>query len=229
VHTKDKLFSIIAHDLRNPFAALTGLTEVILNSADKIDAKEMNLYVSMINESSHNLLHLIENLLEWSRSQTGTLKPVRTKFMLKSLVDEIMKIYISQAETKWIILKNEIPEDASVFADREILAIILRNLISNGIKFTKSGGIVTCSAYNDQGNMVLKVSDTGIGIKHEVLEKLFKIEETFTTQGTGNEMGTGLGLLICKEFIETLDGSIAVESSVDAGTSFFVTLPASES
>lgn len=226
VQTKDKLFSIIAHDLRNPFTVLTGLTEVMLKSADTIDAKEMNTYVAMINQSSHNLLHLIENLLQWSRSQTSTLKPVKTYFILNDLVDDIVKIYISQAEPKGISLKNEIPENTFVSTDHEILAIILRNLISNGIKYTKSGGKVTCSAYNNQGNMVIKVSDTGIGIKPEVLEKLFKVEETFTTEGTGNEPGTGLGLLICKEFIDTLGGTIAVESTVGSGTSFFVTLPA---
>lgn len=229
VQTKDKLFSIIAHDLRNPFTVLTGLTEVMLRSADTIDAKEMNTYIAMINESSHNLLHLIENLLEWSRSQTGTLKPVKTYFILNDLVDDIVKIYITQAEPKGISLRNEIPENTFVNADHEILAIILRNLISNGIKYTKSGGIVTCSAINQQGSLVIKVADTGIGIKPEVLEKLFKVEETFTTEGTGNELGTGLGLLICKEFIDTLGGTIAVESTVGSGTSFCVALPASES
>ena len=229
VQTKDKLFSIIAHDLRNPFTALTGLTEILHDKADTIEATERNVYVSMINESSHKLLRLIENLLEWARSQTGTLKLVNTNLILKSLADDVIKIYITQAETKGIIIINEIPDDISVFADHEILAIIIRNLISNGIKYTQKGGKVTLTAYRESGNTVLKISDSGIGMSHEVLEKLFKIEETFPTAGTSNEAGTGLGLVICKEFTETLGGTIAVESSVGKGTSFYVTLNASKS
>ncbi len=227
VQTKDKLFSIIAHDLRNPFTALTGLTEVLQGKADTFDAIEMNSYISMINESSHKLLQLIDNLLEWARSQTGTLKPVKTNLILKNMADDVMKIYLTQAETKGISLKNEIPDNLTVFADHEILAIIIRNLISNGVKYTKKGGYVILTAYQEFENTVLKISDTGIGMSHEVLEKLFKIEETFTTVGTGNEAGTGLGLVICKEFIETLGGTIAVESSVGKGTSFSVTLQTS--
>lgn len=229
VQTKDKLFSIIAHDLRNPFTALTGLTEVLRENAGKIDATEMNMYVSLINESSHKLLQLIDNLLEWARSQTGTLKPVKSNLILKNLADDVMKLYVTQAETKGINLINEIPEDTSVFADHEIVAIIIRNLISNGIKYTQKGGNVSLTAYQKKGNTVLKVSDTGIGMSREVLEKLFKIEETFTTEGTGNEVGTGLGLVICKEFVEILGGTISVESSIGNGTSFCVTLPISES
>jgi len=227
VQTKDKLFSIIAHDLRNPFTALSGLTEVMLDNAGKIDAAEMNVYASMINDSSHKLLQLIENLLQWARSQTGTLKHFKTNIILKSLADDVMKIYMSQAGTKGITLKNEIPDNVSVFADYEILSIIVRNLISNGIKYTQKGGSVTCAAYQEHGNTVIKVLDTGIGMSSDVLEKLFKIEETFSTEGTGHELGTGLGLVICKEFTETLGGTITVESSLGKGTSFTVTLPAS--
>jgi len=229
VQTKDKLFSIIAHDLRNPFTALTGLTEVLHEKADSIDATEMNLYVSLINDSSHKLLRLIENLLEWARSQTGTLKLLNTNLNLKTLADDVIKIYITQAQTKGISLKNEIPDNISVFADHEILAIIIRNLISNGVKYTQKGGNVSLTAYLENGNTVLKISDSGIGMSHEVLDKLFKIEETFPTAGTSNEAGTGLGLVICKEFTETLGGTIAVESSVGKGTSFCVTLTTSKS
>jgi signal transduction histidine kinase len=180
----------------------------------------------MINESSHKLLRLIENLLEWARSQTGTLKLVRTNLILKNLAEDVLKIYSTQAETKGISLKNEIPDNISVFADYEILAVIIRNLISNGVKYTQKGGNVSLTACKEDGKTVLKISDSGIGMNHEVLEKLFKIEETFTTAGTSNEAGTGLGLVICKEFIETLGGTIAVESSEGKGTTFSVTMPA---
>ena len=228
VQTKDKLFSIIAHDLRNPFTSLTGLTEVLRENAHTINATEMNTYISMINESSHKLLRLIDNLLEWARSQTGTLKPVKTNVILKKLADDVMKLYMTQAETKGINLINEIPENTSVFADHEILAIIIRNLISNGIKYSRKGGNVTLTSFQEKEYTVLRVSDTGIGMSPDVLEKLFKIEETFTTEGTGKEVGTGLGLVICKEFVEILGGTIDVESSFVNGTTFRVTLPSSE-
>jgi two-component system, sensor histidine kinase and response regulator len=227
VQTKNKLFSIIAHDLRNPFTALTGLTEVMYENAANIEAAEMNVYISMLNESSNKLLQLIENLLQWARSQTGTLKPVRTNIVLKTITDDVMTIYLTQAESKGITMNNEIPENTTVYADHEILAVILRNLISNGIKYTRKGGSVTCTAYPENGNTVLKVSDNGIGMSGEIQKKLFKVDQTFTTEGTGKEGGTGLGLVICKEFIETLGGKISVESSVGVGTSFYVTIPAS--
>jgi signal transduction histidine kinase len=229
VQTKDKLLSIIAHDLRNPFSALIGLTELLNENSDTIGKEELNQYVSMINESSHKLLLLIENLLAWARSQTSTLKPVRTDLNLKSQADDVMRLYFSQAETKGISLINDIPENITVYADHEMLAIIIRNLISNGIKYTGKGGSVVCSAFPEKGSTVLKVHDTGIGMSREVLDKLFKIGETFTTAGTGNETGTGLGLVICREFAETLGGTISVESIVGKGTTFVVTLPDSES
>ena len=226
VKTKDKLFSIIAHDLRNPFTALIGLTELLNENADSIDTGQLNQYASMINESSHKLLMLIEKLLEWARSQTGKLEPVKAKLHLKSLADDVMKIYLTQAETKGIRLKNEIPDNIFIFADQEILAIIIRNLISNGIKYTRKDGNVTLTSHEESGKTVMIVSDTGIGMSQGQLDKLFKIGETFTTEGTGNEAGTGLGLVICKEFIEILGGTISVKSIAEQGTSFYLTLPA---
>jgi signal transduction histidine kinase len=139
-----------------------------------------------------------------------------------------MVIYRSQAGAKGITLKNEIPDNVYVFADYEILSIIIRNLISNGIKFTQKGGSVSCKAYQEDGKTVLEVFDTGIGMSPEVLARLFKIEETFSTEGTGHELGTGLGLVICREFTETLGGTITVESNVGKGTSFYITLPSFE-
>lgn len=226
VRTKDKLFSIIAHDLRNPFTALTGLTELLHENADTISSEEKMVYVTMINESSHKLLQLIENLLHWARSQTGTLKLVFIELVLRNLADDVMKIYSTQAEAKGISLKNEIPGDLKVYADQEILATVIRNLISNGIKYTRKGGSVTCSATLLDRDIVLKIADTGVGMSSQMLEKLFSIENTYTTEGTNNEEGTGLGLVICKEFIETLGGTISVESTPGTGTSVFVTLPA---
>ncbi len=229
VQTKDKLLSIIAHDLRNPFSALIGLTELLYQNADTIDKEELSQYASMINESSHKLLLLIENLLAWARSQTGILKPVSTDLNLKNHTDDVIKIYLSQAEAKGIRLINDIHDNITVYADQKLLATICRNLISNGIKYTHKGGSVTCSALRGKGIIVMKVCDTGIGMSEKQINKLFRIGETLTTEGTDSESGTGLGLVICKEFAETLGGTITVESSVGNGTSFFITLPASQS
>jgi len=225
VQTKDKLFSIIAHDLRSPFMSLAGLTEVMYNSAMKMEKAEIAEFSKMINNSSHKLLNLIENLLQWSKSQTGTLKLYPGYFHVRETVDEVMKIYLTQAESKGIKLRNDVPEGIQVYTDRETFSIILRNLVLNGIKYTKEGGVVTASASHDSDNVVISISDTGIGMAPEVIGKLFKIEESFTTQGTGNEVGTGLGLIICKEFAEINKGSIKVESTLGKGTAFIITLP----
>lgn len=226
VQTKDKLFSIIAHDLRNPFTALTGLTDILQRNSHSIDPHEIAEYAAMINDSSHKLLSLIENLLQWTKSQTGRLNLVPREISLKSLTDEVLKIYLTQADSKEIRLNNDIADNISVFADYETLSVIIRNLVSNGIKYTEKGGDVTLSAYQINENTVFKVSDTGIGMGTGILGRLFKIENGFTTEGTNHEAGTGLGLIICKEFIECNGGTIGVESSIGKGTTFTVTLPA---
>jgi two-component system, sensor histidine kinase and response regulator len=225
VQTRDKLLSIIAHDLRNPFTALVGLTEILRNDAKKLSTEEIAEFASMINTSSYKLLNLIENLLQWAKSQTGTLKLIPTAFSLKSLTDDVLKIYMTQAETKGINLKNTIPGNISVFIDHETFATIIRNLVSNGIKYTERGGNVTLTALQDNEKTVIMVSDTGVGMSPEVLTKLFGLEESFTTGGTSNEAGTGLGLVICKEFAERNGGTIGVESIPGKGTTFSVTLP----
>jgi len=226
VQTKDKLFSIVAHDLRNPFTALTGLTEILQRNAQKNDPEETAEFAAMINDSSHKLLSLIENLLQWTKSQTGRLNLVSRNIPLKNLTDEILKIYLTQADSKGIRLKNDIADNISVFADYETLSVIVRNLVSNGIKYTKKGGDVTLTAYQSSESTIFKVADTGVGMGADILDKLFKIEGGFTTEGTNHEAGTGLGLIICKEFIECNGGAIDVESFIGKGTTFTVTLPA---
>lgn len=226
VQTKDKLFSIIAHDLRNPFTALTGLTEVLQRSAGSIDPKEIAELATLINESSHKLLSLIENLLQWTKSQTGRLNLIAKDIQLKNLTDEILRIYLTQSDSKGIKLKNDIADNVTVFADSETLSVIIRNLVSNGIKYTEPGGNVTLTAFQKHETTVLKVTDTGVGMGADTLSRLFKIEGGLTTEGTSHEAGTGLGLIICKEFVECNGGTIAIESSTGKGTTFTVSLPA---
>jgi signal transduction histidine kinase len=228
VQTKDKLFSIIAHDLRSPFMSLAGLTEVMYCKALTMEKAEIAEFSKMINNSSHKLLNLIENLLQWSKSQTGTLKLFPGSLHVKEITDEAMKIYQTQAETKGITLANEVPDDICVYADRETFSTVLRNFIHNGIKYTEKGGVVTVSARPENEKVTISVSDNGIGMSQEALKKLFKIEESYTTIGTGNEAGTGLGLIICKEFAEINKGTITVESTLGKGTAFYFILPSGE-
>lgn len=228
VQTKDKLFSIIAHDLRNPFTSLVGLTEILYNSTERMDKAEIAEFTKMINNSSHKLLSLIENLLQWSKTQTGTLKNNPVTFSVRSLTDEVLKIYSTQAGSKGITLRNAISEDLEVFADHDAVAIIMRNLVSNGIKYTGNGGSVTTEAYRQDNNIIITIADTGVGMSADVVDKLFRIEESFTTPGTNAEGGTGLGLIICREFAEISGGTIEIESTPGKGTTFILSFPAGE-
>lgn len=225
VQTKDKLFSIIAHDLRSPFTALVGLTEVLSNQAQKLDSSEVSEYGHLIHESSEKLLNLIDNLLQWSRSQTGKIKLVSKKINLFDLANDVIGILSLQAEAKKIRIVSTIGKESSFFADYDTVSTVIRNLISNAIKYTEQEGLITIGAY-DQGNkVVIKITDNGVGIEKKNLDKLFKIEENFSTKGTKQEAGTGLGLIVCKEFVELNRGEISVESEVGKGTTFTFWLP----
>ncbi len=225
VQTKDKLFSIIAHDLRNPFMALSGLTEILSKNASGTDPEEIAEYASMINESSHKLLALIENLLQWANSQTGRLTLAPVQINLRELTSEVFRALAGQAEAKKIDLINIIPDNIVAIADRETTSVIVRNLVSNGIKYTQQGGSVIVNAISSATMIELSVKDTGIGMDSESIDKLFRIDISFTTAGTGHESGTGLGLIICKEFSEKNGGGISVESEKGKGTTFTLTLP----
>lgn len=225
VQTKDKLFSIIAHDLRSPFTALVGLTEVLTRQADELNPTEVAEYSKMVHISSHKLLALIENLLKWSRCQTGRLKLEPTTLNLANLATEAVDLLSVQANAKGISLLNQIQNEIKVFADSETISTVLRNLLSNAIKFTQSGGQVIISARQSNSHVTVSILDNGIGMSPETVGKLFKIEESFSTVGTNDEKGTGLGLIVCKEFIEKNGGQISVMSKLGKGTVFNFTLP----
>lgn len=225
VQTKDKLFSIIAHDLRSPFTALVGLTEVLANQSNELSKPEINEFSKLINESSEKLLKLIENLLEWSRSQTDKILLSPKPINLNSLVNDSISVLMLQANAKEIKVDNLVPNDLNVMADYETMTTVIRNLTSNAIKFTTKGGTVKLAAEVDAGFISIRIADTGVGISPENLEKLFKLDESFSTKGTGQEAGTGLGLIICKEFVEKNQGTISVASSQGKGTIFTIKLP----
>jgi signal transduction histidine kinase len=221
---KDRFFSIIAHDLRSPFNSLLGFSDFLSKQAPKLTPDEIVEYASMINISSKTLFELLENLLEWGRFQMekSDIKPVPLK--LPELVQESLSLLSSCADKKDIVLSSRVP-DLTVEADRNMILLVVRNLISNAIKFTPSGGHIEINAER-QGNMIeISVSDTGVGITPQIMTDSFAIDRKTTTLGTDGEIGTGLGLPLCKEMVELNRGHIRVKSEQEKGTTFYFTLP----
>jgi signal transduction histidine kinase len=223
--TKDKFFSIIGHDLRNPLNALLGFSELISGSSRDYSLEEIRKYNKIINDSARNIHQLIENLLEWSRSQSGNIDFSPKRHNLLPIVNDIQDISDIQLKKKNITIHNYIPDDLIVFADKNLLSTIIRNLINNAIKFTSPNGYISLSAERSNGQVSISVSDTGIGMTRDQLRNLFQLDNHLTKIGTSQETGTGLGLILCKEFVEIHKGSIHVESEPDKGSTFRFTLP----
>jgi signal transduction histidine kinase len=225
IKTKDKFFSILAHDLRSPFTGLLGLFELLLHDPEAIPENERNKMMLKVYNSSLHLFKLLENLLNWSRSQTKNIDLHPEKISIYELINGNIILLKEQAKNKKIELLNEISQDLFVFADRNTIDTVFRNLISNALKFTKAGGRVKISASINNGMVKIIVQDNGIGIPEETLNKLFKIDEKVSTTGTNDERGTGLGLILCKEFSELNHGKISAESKIGVGSNFIVELP----
>jgi signal transduction histidine kinase/Tfp pilus assembly protein PilF len=223
--TKDKFFSIIGHDLRNPLNALLGFSELISGSSRDFTLEEIRKYNKIINDSARNIHQLIENLLEWSRSQSGNIDFSPKRHNLLPIVNDIQDISSIQLKKKNITIHNYIPDDLIVFADKNLLSTIIRNLINNAIKFTPPNGYISLSAERSNGQVSISVSDTGIGMTRDQLNNLFRLDNHRTKIGTSQETGTGLGLILCKEFVEIHKGSIHVESEPDKGSTFKFSLP----
>lgn len=223
--TKDKLFSIIAHDLRSPFHSIIGFSDLMIKNLNNTDTENIEKYLNVINSSAKNTLILLDNLLNWAKSQTNQLRfnPEKINF-LKAVMDTII-LKTSQAKAKNISLNYLSCDKIEVYADVVMLNIILRNLISNAIKFTNSGGQVGISAITKNKLVEISISDTGIGMNDKTLKELYHISSNKTTVGTANEHGSGLGLVLCKEFVEKHKGKIWVESEVGKGSIFKFTLP----
>lgn len=223
--TKNKLFSVIAHDLRSPFATLQMLTETLSDNYDRFREERRKEYVNNIYSLSSHIGNLIENLLNWSRTQLGRITITPIAFNLAELVESTFTLEETAARDKSITLQNNTPQDTTVKADRNTVQTILRNLTTNAIKFTGTGGSITVSAKENGPFIIISVADNGIGMTPEIREKLFKEAGTFTTRGTKSEKGTGLGLILCKEFVEKNGGKIWVESTPGEGSTFIFSLP----
>lgn len=221
--TKDKLFSIIAHDLRSPFDNIIGLTELILDNS--IDYEESKKYIKILNTNAKNTLILLDNLLNWAKSQTGQLSYKPEKLLLSNVIKEIIALNILHADNKSIAINYSPSEEIIVFADENMLRTVLRNLISNAIKFTNINGTINILTTLKGNFAEVTISDNGIGMNENKRKLLFKIISNQTTQGTANENGSGLGLVLCKEFVQKNKGEIVVESKEGKGSTFKFTLP----
>ncbi len=225
--TKDKFFSIIAHDLKNPFNTLIGLSQLLVRGFDRMSPEKVKYFHNNLYQISKNGYELLINLLEWSRSQMGNIQFNPKVQNLYAITEETFSLYNSKAVQKEITLTNNINENSKAFVDQNMLKTIFRNLVSNALKFTDRGGAIEISENDEEGLKEISIRDTGIGIDPKDIKKLFKLDESFTTEGTEDEMGTGLGLILCKEFVEKHGGKIWVESKVGFGSKFIFTLPLS--
>ncbi len=230
-NNKDRFFSIIAHDLRSPFMALMGISQMISEDMDSMSVGEVKEMTSSIYNSTQNLYKLIENLLNWSRVQMGTYKIKPKNFNIKEAYSNVDTLLQLSAKEKNITINNNLSE-TEVYADEDCVKTIFRNLVSNAIKFTERGGRIDLSAKQKNGFVEIEVKDNGIGISKFMIEKLFSIVEKISNDGTENEKGTGLGLVLCKELVEKNNGKIWAESELEnlhvgktEGSRFTFTLP----
>ncbi len=223
--TKDRFFSIIGHDLKSPFCSILGYSEILVNRIDKKDYQDIKNYARVINDSSHRAMNLLTNLLEWSQTQTGKIKFNPVSFEFEAAINEVLELANDSAKQKSILISKKIPDDILVVADKGMVKTILRNLISNAIKYTNPGGEIKISTDQKGKELIVIVTDNGVGIKKENIDKLFRIDYNYSSLGTNKETGTGLGLLLCKEFIELHDGKIWAESNEVNGCSFNFSLP----
>jgi two-component system, sensor histidine kinase and response regulator len=223
--SKDTFLSMISHDLQSPFSSLRGLIQLTAENLNGYSKPELENVMDLLENSTDNLHALIENLLTWSRIQRGVIEHYPQYMDLREAVTQNLELIAQAAEKKQITLKNAIEEECRVYADMNMVNAILRNLLSNAVKFTESGGVVTVSARQTSQWLEVSISDTGIGIAEEHIKKLFRIDARYKRLGTAHEKGTGMGLILCKEFVEKHGGAIWIESQAGQGSTFRFTLP----
>ncbi len=219
---KDKLLSVISHDLRSPMSSLQALLSLF--NTNNIARRDLVEFFGKLLSRVENTSTMLENLLHWSQYQLKGIEPIFETADIQKVIDDSINFYRMQAEQKHIVIDNSLKTSVKVYADVEMLKIILRNLISNALKFTHSGGIITIKALTKEGFVIVSVKDTGVGISPENQAKMFAMAD-FTTPGTEKEKGTGLGLMLCKDFVEHNHGKIWLDSKVDVGTTFYFSIP----
>ncbi len=222
---KDKLFSIISHDLRSPFNAILGFFQLLNDRYDSFTEEEKKTIFKEFRKSSENTFQLLDNLLTWSRTQTGGIKVAPSAIDLARLADQLMELLRPAAQAKRIELLSSVDKGTQAWADGEMIKTVLLNLLNNAVKFTRPGGSIRLSAVQRSTEVEITVEDNGVGIGEADLERMFTLKQSASLQGTSDEKGTGLGLLICKEFVEKNGGRIRVESQLGKGSKFIFTLP----
>lgn len=225
--TKDKFFSILAHDLRNPFSAILGFSKLLADQSTELSVHEYKRIGHSINKSAQTAFELLDNLLTWALSQRGSITYAPQQTVLYNEVRKVTNLVKANAESKKIHINNCIPPTLTVYADVEMIKTIFRNLVSNAIKFTNPSGLIHifCDEASQNGFVEIGISDTGVGIPDKEIKKIFELGEKVTTKGTAKEEGSGLGLILCKEFIEKHGGTLSVESEEGKGSTFKFTLP----
>ena len=224
ISSKDKFFSIISHDLKSPFQGLMGLSDILIKDEEDLSEEKKKDLIRAISKLSTDTYKMLDNLLQWSKIQTGHIELLPEKFNLSKELASTINILTHTAKNKDIEIINKIDENINLTADRNILQTILRNLVSNAIKFTKSGGSVSILTKETDSSIEIAVKDTGIGMSNKIMETIFQIDSNYSTKGTENEEGSGLGLILCKEMIELHKGTIKVESEEGKGSTFTVVL-----
>lgn len=223
--TKDKFFSIIAHDLKNPFNSIKGFTELLIENSGEYDEEKRLKFLRVIKDSTNKASILLNNLLIWASSQSGNLDYNPKKTVLVNDVLDVVSLLEIQAIKKEIDIYNNVDHNLLVNADENMLNTVLRNLISNAIKFTKQQGEIKISTIQDKNMVEVSIIDNGVGISEEEIKDLFSIDVKNTHKGTANETGSGLGLVLCKDFVEKQGGKIWVNSTLGKGTEFVFSIP----
>jgi signal transduction histidine kinase len=222
---KDLFISILAHDLKNPFNALLGMSQLLVTNVRSYQIEKIENFAIHLHQMTLNTYNLLDDLLLWTQSQSGKLPYEPQELKLSDLCEEILKTSVPIAHEKGIIIDSFVGNDIKSYADRNMLETILRNLVSNAIKFTNSNGKIAVNAKQTGSNLFISVTDNGIGMSTEIKNKLFDISRMVTTKGTANEGGTGIGLFLCKDFIEKHGGEIWIESEEGKGSVFTFTIP----
>jgi len=225
IATKDKFFSIIAHDLRNPFNNILGFSDLLVNFSEEYNQQETKQFIETIHNSAQSAYKLLGNLLEWAMSQTGQTEFKPENIFLEELIINTLKITVGNSQAKNINVSYAIDENVQVYADKNMMETILTNLVTNAIKYTHKFGEVEINVDPGLEEVKISIIDNGIGIKPDKIDKLFEVSEKTSTPGTEKERGTGLGLILCKEFIEKHGGTMGVDSEVGKGSIFWFTLP----
>lgn len=223
--TKDKFFSILAHDLKNPFTTVHSLSHLINDNYQSIDELDRRDIIHRICDSSQHIYNLLDNLLTWSRSQRGLIKVNPVSFCLNEVISTNLNLQLAEIQNKNLVINNKISEKQMVFADRDMIATVIRNLINNAVKFTPEKGTIQIDVSKPNDKLRLDIIDSGIGIAGSDLKKLFRIDIKTQSIGQSKEKGTGLGLILCKEFIERNKGQIEVTSQLGHGSTFSIILP----